>query len=474
MRLTPYTKNQLAGASRSAITDAMEKLPLYDDPPRWMLRGQKYSAANISRELTDDYKNKSIDDSALAQRIAASIPSHVIDGWSYLGRAVHCFVRGDTRNSVHLAYYGELRATLAIMAAEGIGIFNKQHFIIDKNGVAQRLRKSATELTQLGTHSIVWPIYRWWTQQDISRDRVALVIKPGGFAISDWFNSADRSDLYLLKSAEKWLNDWGLDLKRMNTDLGARNASSYGPSTIHDWQILSAGEAIDRVKRLWKLFEPSSSSGFNEIDRLLLRGVLRIVFDLQTRKRMGSQPWNHEFATYVSDFLDEQTDPSIVGSERPMEGSERSIVRSERSRWQQFLCDMNAQNDLTLNLASTESNIDSVSFPVEVLSRTALLLRIATGSCGLHLNEIGIEWESLEFWLDDIGVRRGFWKLDAYPEYPTDLWTDIHEALDLLDEVQDSANGQYDSFYWNEDPLFVNSLTRLEECERIGFWGLGI
>ena len=133
--------------------------------------------------------NGTVDDSALAQRIAASVPSHVMDGWSYFGRAIHCLIRGDTRNSVHLGYYAELRAALAIMAAEGIGIFDRQHFIIDKDGVSQRLCTTTNTPTASGTHKIIWPVYRWWYQQGLSLDLVTSIIQPGGNAISHWFNS---------------------------------------------------------------------------------------------------------------------------------------------------------------------------------------------------------------------------------------------------------------------------------------------
>ena len=35
---------------------------------------------------------------------------------------------------MHLGYYAELRAVLAIVASEGIGIFDRLHFVIDEYG----------------------------------------------------------------------------------------------------------------------------------------------------------------------------------------------------------------------------------------------------------------------------------------------------------------------------------------------------
>ena len=460
MTITPYTKQQLEGASREAVADAMRRLPVDDVPPQWLLQGQKYSEPDISKALKEDYANGSIDDSALAQRIAASVPSHVVDGWSYFGRAVHCLIRGDTRNSVHLGYYAELRATLAIMAAEGVGVFNKQHFIIDSTGKSQRLHRNKNALTKAGTHSIIWPIYRWWSQQYGSHDLVTSVIQPDGRAMRDWFTSTSRRDIYVLPSAENWLADWGLDLKRMSRDQGARNASSYGPSAIHNWKVISGEKSVDTVVRLWELFNPTISSRFNQVDRLFLRKVLWSVFDSQTTRRMGSRPWLREFSDFVDNFLEEQDNPLIVGP--------------RLLQWKQFLCDNGEIEDFPIGTAGQQSGIDEASFPVEVLSRAALLLRIATGSCGLHLIDIGIEWDSLEFWINDIGVRRGFWKQGTFPEDPTDLWTDILEALENLEEVQQSGSWQDESPHSATTPSFVSSLARLEECERIGLWGFGV
>ena len=460
MTLTAYSKQQLSEASRDAITDAMGQLPLDATPPRWLLQGQKYSDANIADALRADQINGTVDDSALAQRIAASVPSHVMDGWSYFGRAIHCLIRGDTRNSVHLGYYAELRAALAIMAAEGIGIFDRQHFIIDKDGVSQRLCTTTNTPTASGTHKIIWPVYRWWYQQGLSLDLVTSIIQPGGNAISHWFNSPSGRYRHLFPSTGEWLKDWGIDLKRMDQDSKARNASSYGPSAIHNWQILLGVEAVDTVKRLWGLFRPHYSSPFYEVDRLILHRVLRDVFAAQTKRKKGSKGWTHDFNVFVDDFLEEQIDPQIVGPNRP--------------QWEQFLCDDEAGNGFLLESAGRRSTADASSFPVEVLARAALLLRIATGSCGLHMNKTGTGWDSYAFWLDGLGVRRGFWERGAYPDDPIELWTDIGDALDALDEAPQDGDREEDSPHGARSHSPARSLTKLEECERIGLWGFGI
>ena len=460
-RLKAYTKSQLKLASREAIGDAMSQLPLNTVSPSWLGQGDRYAKADIKSELKNDHSSGALDSSALARRLAASIPSHVVDGWSLFGRAIHCLIRGDTRNSVHLGYYSELRAALAVLASEGIGIFDKQHYVIDSNGVAQRIQTDASTFCEVGTHSMLWPVYNWWSQQSASGTLAASIIQPGGSAIIDWFTSANWQNLYLIPNIQSWLTDWALDLKRMNRDFGARNAASYGPSAIHNWQTTPGSEAVNSVVSLWEAFEPWGNSRFNDVDGVLLKSVLMRIFQGQTNRRRGSRPWYKEFTQFVNGFLHSQTDPYIIAP--------------GLAYWQGFLCSPpNGTASIPFEIASEQSGSDAPSFPIEMLSRAALLLRIATGSCGLHLADIGANWESLKFWLDNQGTRRGFWKPGDYPDDPIDLWTNIDEAIQTIRELLQTDSGSMNSPFGDDATSTVSSLTRLEECERIGFWGLGV
>lgn len=447
MDLTNHAKQQLSGASRSAIAAAMGQLPIAcENPSQWLPTGHRYDAADISRILRQDTKESTIDGPALAQRMAASLPSHVLDGWSLFSRAVHCLIRGDTRASVHLGYYAELRAVLAIVASEGIGIFDKQHFVLAPDGTAHRLCSEEGVPTESGTHSTIWPVYDWWIQQPTALDLITRVIQPAGKAIQEWFNVPERDDLYVVQSAREWLIDWGLDLKRMDKDRGARNASSYGPSALHRWKTIERPESVRIVTDLWRMFDPTGSSRFEQIDRLFLRRIFLRAFRSQTMRKPGSKNWNLEIGRFVDRFLDDHADNHHVQMDRPT--------------WRRFLVEAEGSGDTSLlAYASESSNSDALYFPVEMLSRAALLLRLASGSCGHHLVQANSDWESLMFWLDDIGTRRGFWAPRWYPENAIELWTDIVEVLDDIEE--DST-----------DPEFGQS--KLEECERIGMWGFGL
>jgi len=62
--------------------------------------------------------------------VAVSAPLHCADGWSFLGRAVAAILLGDATAARHLGYYAELRAAMSLMAAHGVGIFNRTHFVV--------------------------------------------------------------------------------------------------------------------------------------------------------------------------------------------------------------------------------------------------------------------------------------------------------------------------------------------------------
>ena len=447
MDLTEYSKEQLSKASRDAIAAAMAELPItHEQSPCWLQDGHKYGDPDISKVLRQDTQAKTLDGPALAQRMAASLPSHVLDGWSLLGRALHCLLKGDTRTAVHLGYYAELRAALAIAASEGIAVFDTQHFVIESDSTAHRLCSEEEVPTDSGTHSSIWPIYDWWLQQEQAFQLISQVVQPGGQSINEWFNVQADQELYVAQSAREWLTDWGLDLKRMFQDQGARNASSYGPSALHNWQTIDHTESLRVVIELWRFFDPTKSSRFEEIDRLLLRRIFHLVFSNKTTRKRGSQGWNREIGRFVESFLD--------GVEA------NQLVQSNRDEWREFLIGLDSDGSTsTLMYASKSSLANDLYFPVEMLSRAALLLRLASGSCGRHLIQANSHWESMMFWLDGIGARRGFWPAGQHPDLATDLWSNIENILDDFDTgVVDSESGWYE----------------LEECERIGMWGLGI
>ena len=443
-KLDQLEEQLLQGASRTAITDALTRLPILKRKDRWLPEKHIYVKPYLSSVLGD---GNTIDGPALAERMAASIPNHVFDGWSYLGRAIHCLMRGDSRTAVHLGYYAELRSALALLASEGIGLFDRDHFVIQDTCAAERLIDNAGKPMRNGTHQMIWPVYSWWIRQSRSGDLLGDVIRPGHRPLRDWFTPSVHTDLSLQKNADEWLKVLGFDLHLMNQDRGARNAASYGPSGIHRWEVMEEAKAVKIILLMWQMFEPQYTSRFENVDLWFLREVLLTVFKGQSNRRWRSKKWDADFARFIGDFLGTQP-------------QDRTTSR-EHEYWQEFLNDtISHEKPHPFSLAREKSRLSSESFPLELLSRAAFHLRFATGSCALMFNEANVDWDSLAFWLDDVGVRRRIWKKNERPEDPLELWADLEDAMDTIrdDTYQDHPS--------------TPGIHTLEECERICFWGI--
>ena len=149
-------------ASRSAIANTFQSL--YSDITynEW-LHNNVYSV-NTTTTIEDHFRTNSINSIDLCKYVAASIPTHCMDGWGLLGRAIHCVVRGDTNTARHLAYYAELRAAMSLLASAGIGVLNNTHVVIDNNGQAHEFPDHPD---RCGTHVFTWLALENWssTQQ---------------------------------------------------------------------------------------------------------------------------------------------------------------------------------------------------------------------------------------------------------------------------------------------------------------------
>jgi hypothetical protein len=96
--------------------------------------GNRYRVKCTSK-YSDDLDANTVSDPNLVAYIAGSGPAHVIDAWSYLGRAIDATLRADTSSAIHFGYYAELRAAMALLACEGVGILNTIHPIVPEKGL---------------------------------------------------------------------------------------------------------------------------------------------------------------------------------------------------------------------------------------------------------------------------------------------------------------------------------------------------
>lgn len=381
----------------------------------------------------------------LAQYIAASVALHSNDGWSYLGRSVACLLAGDTHRALHLAYYAELRAAMSLLASAGIGIFNNQHFIVPVANTATKLRSGK------GTHTIAWLALEEWSQHPASGALFAQLIRPEGRTLDDWFHAQGGAGT-LAPQAKAWFMQWGMDLSLATKDRDARNESSYRPDGVPTTWELKAKDGLEFVRDMWSVLEPSATSSFEQIDR----HILRLAMERYYRGQSGKVASNADpaFAALVETTVSAQNLPIAT-----------------HSRLKSFLLRQSMANDpLIFQYSAAPVGVPQTD-AFAVMSRAVLLLRVATGSAHALLNRAGFDATTLSFWWQKLGEARGLWKPGAPPASLSDLWADIEDGLQEIEEISADNPATFDTINGVAFGIF-GRLNVLASHERVGLWGL--
>ncbi len=337
----------------------------------------------------DTKKNKSakIRPRSLAAYVTATGPTHAIDGWALLGRAVDSCLRGDTYAAVHFAYYAELRAAMSLLATEGIGILSTQHPIVAAGGkvAAMKLR---------GTHSVVWPVLYYWAGLIRATAVIDEAIRPYLTPLTEWITRL-HSPVRPRAIARGFLGAWGLDLSVGGDDRSSRNLASYRPSELRRPKAVNTTDVARFIEELWTLFEPDGGRRFPQLERHLLRKTI-----------WKNGPPN--------------VDPSAL--------SALNMGIPEATAWATFL--NSATVPWPLELAEGRSAIEDELCHLEIISRACLLLFVATSSARTLLRQAGCSAQGLEFWWKRFGEERGLWLQAAPPDQVIDLWADIATAIE--------------------------------------------
>jgi len=448
--LNSRDKTTLRKASRDAIEVACGSLARYIRCDRWLGLDNSYMSRPISTLKLHSSEGQQVDHGHLREYIAASAPIHCLDACSFLGRAIDSHILGDNNQARHLAYYAELRSAASLLACEGIGVFGARHYVVDHSGVSHALSGGG------GTHVFAWLALEDWAGQSRSIDLLSTLIRPLGIALAVWLD-AFGAQSQLSQIGSRWLRNWGLDLKMLAKDREARNVASYRPSAFHCRVNPDIDYAARFIQDLWHLFEPSSASTFQQLDRYLLRRSLEEAYESIEGNAPSASPT--DFENRIQFMINSLNLPS-----------------SQSVYWGDFLTRRSLPDDSqVICQASETAEVDHPSHHIQVMSRAALLLRIAAGACRLHLETAGYTKDDLEFWWRDIGHRRGFWETNAEPDELVDLWSDVVGAIDHMADWQETVrqNGgtQTPAGWINACSL---DMQVLEGFERVGFWSLTI
>lgn len=429
----------LANADRGHILGALAKFA-NKDPSQWCPAGHPASDG----QLPDWRTLPTIPGGQAIEAVAAAAPNHCIDGWSYASRALSSILAGDGHAARHLAYYAQLRAGLSILSNLGVGIFNRTNFVVTASGAIVRLDTPPPRRANgpgMGTHEIVWQALKQWAQ-GIQTSRVFLdLVKIRGISLKDCLD-AIWPGMPATGAAATLIEAWGVDLRRGKEEHTNRNISSYAPQAMNPLAAL-APEGLRFVEGFWNLFEPTSGSSFDKVDRYLLRSLL-----LKQHRTIAS---NTNYATgAISTRYDELP----------------SSIRTLASR--EFLT--NQQQPRNPELLQRANSTARPAQATEMLARAFLLLRAATAFTHSSFVEAGVSCANgdLRPWIDPWAEARGFWSPANPLADPVDLWTDVELAMiDFLDSLDPEPTSMNDWMVRN-----AKGLPTVYEAERVGVWSL--
>lgn len=102
------------------------------------------------------------------------------------------------------------------------------------------------------------------------------------------------------------------------------------------------------------------------------------------------------------------------------------------------------------------------------MSRSALLLALATSSCRLLVERAGLTLRDHEFWWNALGTDRGIWTTAPPSEDLRDLWEDINVELEDVESwVAGGASTRVDFI-----EACPRAFSRLSYFELVALWGI--
>ncbi|HUD46425.1 MAG TPA: hypothetical protein VMR33_06325 [Candidatus Baltobacteraceae bacterium] len=426
-------KQLLRRASRQKVEDYFDELPRGFRATNWLRDTNRYR-----RLCTTHYERDVkpvpplVKDRQLTAYISASSPAHVIDGWSFLGRAVDAALRGDAYSAIHFGYYAELRAAMSLLASEGIGIFSSRHPVVDDAG---RTHLFPPGKQKASTHSVVWPVLRYWATLSRAEGLLDELVNPNSIRLSSWLNALGASKP-VRAVAQQWLSFWGLDLAVVDDDHDSRNLASYRPSEFRLPHRLDVYELTQFVEELWQLFEPGVGRRFPNLERLLLRNAWR--------KSSRRAPAVHDVESL-------------------------GMTTSEASDWIAFL--QKADDPLPLRLAEKRVPVEDSDCHLRIISRAALLLFVATAAGRRLLSNAAYSLNDVRFWWGRHGEDRALWNIAESPADPQDLWADIAESINDSSAWRARyAGGRPSLREWRTSQ--TGALSSFGGFELVGIWGL--
>ena len=443
MHLTAADISVLSAASSSATVRCAGSLRRYVAAGRWLGLNNRYRLDPVGG-IRADLDSGTLQSKHAGEYVAAAAPVHLVDGWCYLGQALRAHAAGHPAISRHLGYYAELRAAMALLATQGIGVFNQQHLVIDANG-------AAVSLTKRPTHEATWLYLEQWAQTSDAARVVGEIIQPERQPLEDWVLALPGQPTWAPLGTD-WLLTLGLDLKRFAHDRVARNEASYRPTSLTGTDHLSAEDAATFVVEFVALLEPQGPGVFAQLDAHLLRISLETAFRAATNSTPKQAPkqFGHSVDEVVSLFI-----PDLEIRENLRLFLMRAVVPPD---------------PLLIAEARMTAGASHPRHHLQVLCRAALLLRITTGAVVALLRSAGVVFASTSsWWWEPLGDAHGLWEPSGAPDDMADLWLDVMSGLD---EIREWASGSSPLSYRSFLDSCAQPLNRATSLDALAFMGM--
>lgn len=418
---------------------------------RWLGEDNRYRTDPITN-VRNDFEAEGINHKHLAEYVAASVPLHAVDGWAYLGRAIHAHLIGDVWVARHLAYYAELRAAMSLLASQGIGVFNSHHVVVKSVDEIVIIRSQST------THSFVWNALEWWASQGNSPELLGNLIKPNGVRLDVLLNNVPGYAQWQ-PVATDMIQSFGLDLhnEAMENDRNSRNNASYRPTEFNTTIARDSKANANFAIELWSSFEPVAYR-FDRFDNHLLRNALKLAFD---SVNMEVPDDGGEVVPENDGIRYEAVVKAVL--------REANLDEPKSVSFGQFLRrESDPDNLMLLTYAQKITDLADADYHLGMMSRATILLVLASSSTRSLMQDANISMIETKFWWGQLGVDRGIWSSAPDPIDLENSWADVEEEIIELQDWIDGDEVSCASLV-GECP---RPLTRLSQLELVGLWGM--
>ncbi|WP_288443728.1 hypothetical protein [uncultured Chryseobacterium sp.] len=446
MAAIPSNLNQASG---SAITAALSNLRTsYNGRGSWLDSATNKYVTNTIDTIQTDISASTLDNTQMADYMATSVLIHCFNGWTYLSNAVSSLLEGDHANSIHNAYYAELRSIISILGSQGIGVFNKYNVLINNSGVAL-----AVTPYRKATHVFAKDAFDEWLNNPVNSQSILSLFSVDNSTLKDWLHHTGLSSVISGELAAEKLKQWSLDLSTIQNEQKFRNFVSYNPMTL-ELNTALADDIKERMKfiiDLWKLCGPSDLFGLSILRNSYenLYGAYSYnVKDLDMRA-----DWERIFIDLGRDCYNFQNQQIIKFLKREINTADNLVF------------------DYAENIKTSSPILESDVEPFGIISRACIMLLLNTKIVESILKQSGTSKADLKFWSDNIGIKSGFWSSTAEPDSFSDLWSDVElELEDIQSWINDPLST--DAFKFKND--LKGSTVHIRNFAKAYLWKVGI